>query len=29
VLDIDLASEELWSPSELQIPIYHTEDGMF
>jgi fatty acid synthase subunit alpha, fungi type/fatty acid synthase subunit beta, fungi type len=29
VLDIDLAGEELWSPSELQIPVYHTEDGAF
>ena len=29
VLNIDLAGEELWMVSELQIPVYHTEDGMF
>lgn len=27
VTDIDLSGEELWTPSDLAIPVYHTEDG--
>jgi fatty acid synthase subunit alpha, fungi type len=27
--NIDLAGEELWEASELQIPVFHTEDGTF
>lgn len=24
----DLGNEELWTPADLQLPVYHTEDGM-
>ncbi|KAI9439787.1 fatty acid synthase [Lactarius indigo] len=27
LIDEDLHGEELWTPEELQIPVYHTEDG--
>ncbi|KAF8271214.1 fatty acid synthase [Lactarius quietus] len=27
VIDEDLHGEELWTPEELQIPVYNTEDG--
>lgn len=29
VINEDLAGEELWKASELEIPVYHTEDGEF
>jgi len=27
VFEIDLGSKELWTPEELAIPDFHTEDG--
>lgn len=29
MLQLDLAGEELWTPEQLAIPVYHTEDGEF